>query len=112
MAQDWSYDKLFKTALSYEQSRKAADAINTATEEVNKVQLAGRYSGRRPPPTARQQSNRGKPGATGASVPTALHTTDHTNLADALRPLRTAWHAKRGATLPGQKTVPARPHRQ
>ena len=69
LAQDWSYDKLFKTALSYEQSRKAADAINTTTEEVNRLQLAGRYSARRPPPTARQQNNRGKPGATAGHCP-------------------------------------------
>ena len=67
LAQDWSYDKLFKTALSYEQSRKAAEAINT-TEEVNRLQ-AGRYSARRPPPTAKQQSTRGKPGATGGHCP-------------------------------------------
>ena len=43
LAQDWSYDKLLKTALSYKQSRKAADAINTATEEVNRLQTARKW---------------------------------------------------------------------
>ena len=45
LAQDISYSQLLKTALSYEQSRKAAEEMTA--EDVSKVSIAGKYSGRK-----------------------------------------------------------------